>query len=217
MRFIFEQIRIGGDRNFAYLLGDREAGMGLLVDPAFSPETAVERARVQGLRITHILNTHGHQDHANGNAEAKALTGALVAGGAQHPGPLDLILRDGDRLAFGSYVLRVFEVPGHTTDHLAFLVEDLAIGLTGDHLFVGKVGGTQTEAQGRQEWASLQRLLAEWPEQTSIWPGHDYGARPSSTLALERAFNPFLAVPDVEAFLARKAEWSEFKAQYGLK
>jgi len=217
MRFIFEQIRIGGDRNFAYLLGDREAGMGLLVDPAFHPEVAVERAEAQGLRITHILNTHGHQDHANGNARARELTGGLVAGGAHHPGPLDLVLRDGERLPFGAYTLKVFEVPGHTQDHLAFLVEELAVGLTGDHLFVGKVGGTATEAEGRQEWESLQRLLRDWPEYTSIWPGHDYGARPSSTLALERAFNPFLAQPDVEAFLRLKTEWSGFKARHGLK
>lgn len=217
MRFIFEQIRIGGDRNFAYLLGDRDAGLGVLVDPAFHPEVAVERAQAQGLRITHILNTHGHHDHANGNTQAKAMTGAVVAGGQHHPGPLDVVLRDGDCLAFGAYSLRVFEVPGHTQDHLAFLVEGLDIGLTGDHLFVGKVGGTQTEAEGRQEWVSLQRLLKEWPKHASIWPGHDYGARPSSTLELERAFNPFLAVPDVEAFLKLKADWSGFKAQYGLK
>lgn len=217
MRFIFEQIRIGGDRNFAYLLGDREAGKGLLVDPAFHPEAAVERAQAQGLRITHILNTHGHHDHANGNAKAKAMTGALVAGGPQHPGPLDFTLRDGDRLSVGEFTMGVFEVPGHTLDHLAFLVEGLNVGITGDHLFVGKVGGTQTEAQARQEWASLRRLLVEWPEHTSIWPGHDYGARPSSTLALERAYNPFLAVPDVEAFLELKAQWSGFKAKHGLK
>jgi glyoxylase-like metal-dependent hydrolase (beta-lactamase superfamily II) len=98
MRFIFEQIRVGGDRNFGYLLGDREKGVGMLIDPSYTPEQLVERAQVQGLKITHILNTHGHADHANGNEGAKALTGALVAGGPGHPGPVDLTLRDGDRL-----------------------------------------------------------------------------------------------------------------------
>lgn len=217
MRFIFEQLRLGGDRNFAYLLGDREAGMGILVDPSYAPALAVERARVQGLQITHILNTHGHEDHTNGNREAKALTGAILAGGARPGGGLDQVLNDGDLIAFGGFTLRTWAVPGHCSDHLAFRVEGLNIGLTGDHLFVGKVGGTQNEGDARTEWDSLQRLLREWSEDTTIWPGHDYGARPSSTLALERQFNPFLACENVDAFIHLKAHWASFKAEHGLK
>lgn len=217
MRFIFEQIRVGGDHNCAYLLGDRELGVALTVDPAFQPEMVIERAQAQALQITHILNTHGHSDHANGNARAKALTGAQVLGGAGHPGPLDRVLQDGESVPFGCYRLKVFAVPGHSPDHLAFLVEDLAIGLTGDHLFVSRVGSTRNEAEARQEWASLQRLLREWPEHTTIWPGHDYGERPSSTLALERQFNPFLSAPDVKTFIAMKADWRNFKVRFGFK
>ena len=217
MRFIFEQIRVGGDRNFGYLLGDREAGVGVFIDPSYTPEALVERAQAQGLKITHILNTHGHADHANGNEGAKALTGALVAGGPGHPGPTDLTLKDGDRVPFGAYALRVWHVPGHYHDHLAFLVEGEDAGITGDLLFVGKVGGTQTAADGRTEWDSLQRLLRDWPDHTTIWPGHDYGARPSSTLAWERETNPFLACADAAAFIQLKAEWPEFKAKHGLK
>lgn len=217
MRFIFEQIRVGGDRNFGYLLGDREAGAGLLIDPSYAPEMLVERATAQGLRVTHVLNTHGHPDHTNGNEAAKALTGAQIAGGPKHPGPVDLSLGDGDVVAFGEYALRVWHVPGHHPDHLAFLVEGQEAALTGDLLFVGKVGGTQTEADGRAEWASLQRLLREWPEHTTIWPGHDYGARPSSTVAWEKRNNPFLLCADVEAFLEAKQAWPAFKATHGLR
>jgi len=217
MRFVFEQLRVGGDRNFGYLLGDREAGVGLLIDPSYTPEAVVERARAQGLTITHILNTHGHPDHTNGNEAAKALTGALVAGGPGHPGPVDLVLKDGDRVPFGTFSIRTWHVPGHHHDHLAFLVEGQDAAFTGDLLFVGKVGGTQTEADGRTEWDSLQRLLREWPEHTTIWPGHDYGARPSSTIAWERRTNPFLLCPDVAAFLRTKQEWAGFKARHGLR
>jgi glyoxylase-like metal-dependent hydrolase (beta-lactamase superfamily II) len=217
MRFIFEQVRVGGDRNFGYLLGDREAGEGLLVDPSFDPEAMVARAIAQGLRITAILNTHGHPDHSNGNARAQALTGAPILGGPGHPGPLERVLKDGERLALGGLHVGVWQVPGHCPDHLAFLVEEMAAGLTGDLLFVGKVGGTGGDADARIEWDNLQRLLQEWPEHTTIWPGHDYGARPSSTLAWERATNPFLLCREVEAFLRLKADWPSFKAQFGLK
>ncbi|MCE1205238.1 MAG: MBL fold metallo-hydrolase [Holophagaceae bacterium] len=217
MRFIFEQLRVGGDRNFGYLLGDREAGAGVVIDPSYTPEALLERALAQGLRINHILNTHGHPDHTNGNEVAKALTGASVAGGPGHPGPVDLTLRDGDRVAFGAFSIRTWHVPGHHRDHLAFLVEGQDAAFTGDLLFVGKVGGTQTEADGRAEWASLQRLLRDWSDHTTIWPGHDYGARPSSTVAWERRNNPFLLCADVEAFLEAKQSWAGFKARHGLR
>lgn len=217
MRFIFEQIRVGGDRNFGYLLGDREAGEALLIDPSFDPEALVARARAQGLRITHILNTHGHSDHSCGNAVAQARTGAPVAGGPGHPGPVDRVLRDGERLPFGAFHLLAWHVPGHCPDHMAFLVDEKAAGITGDLLFVGKVGGTSCDSDARAEWDSLQRLLHGWPEHTTIWPGHDYGARPSSTLAWERDTNPFLECADVNAFIRLKAQWAVFKAQHGLK
>ena len=217
MRFIFEQIRVGGDRNFGYLLGDREAGEGILIDPSYDPGSLVARAEGQKLHITQILNTHGHLDHSNGNAAAKALTGAPVLGGPGHPGPVDRVLQDGERIAFGCYHILAWHVPGHCPDHLAFLVEEMAAGITGDLLFVGKVGGTGSDSDARTEWDSLQRLLRDWPDHATIWPGHDYGARPSSTVAWERETNPFLRCENVAAFLRLKAQWADFKAQHGLK
>jgi hydroxyacylglutathione hydrolase len=217
MRFIFEQVRTGGDRNFGYLLGDRESGVALLIDPSPDPLPVVARAEAQGLEVALILNTHGHPDHTAGNAQAKALTGATVAGGPGHPGPLDRVLQEGERIPFGAFVLKVWHVPGHIPDHLAFLVEGMDAGITGDLLFVGKVGGTYSEQDGRTEWDSLQRLLAEWPGHATIWPGHDYGARPSSTMELERRTNPFLLCGDVEGFLRLKNEWAGFKGKHGLK
>ena len=216
MRFIFEQIRTGGDRNFGYLLGDREAGAGVLVDPSYDPARLVARAKAQGLRITTILNTHGHADHSNGNLEAHALTGAPVLGGPGHPGYVDGTLGDGERVAFGSFSLSALHVPGHCPDHLVFHVAEMDAVITGDILFVGKVGGTGSEADARTEWTSLQRILAAWPGTATVWPGHDYGARPSSTLAWERAANPFLQCRDVEEFIRLKAAWAGFKAANGL-
>lgn len=215
MQFIFEQLRTGGDRNFGYLIGDRKAGTCVLIDPSFSPEMLMERATAQGLRVTHILNTHGHSDHTNGNAVIRGATEAPVLGGSGSGS--DSLLEDGDIVSVGSYRIRTWAVPGHTPDHLAFFVDELCAGLTGDHLFVGKVGGTHSDADAKTEWDSLQRLLREWPPETTIWPGHDYGARPSSTMALERIGNPFLQCADVAAFLKLKEDWPAFKARHGLR
>lgn len=216
MDFVFEQIRVGGDRNFGYLVGDRKATVAAAVDPAFAPELFSERAAAQGLKITHILNTHGHSDHVNGNDRLKELTGAVVGAWKGSHVPHDLALDDGDTVEVGSLRLRVLFLPGHSPDHLVFHLAEQRVAITGDLLFVGKIGGTGTEEDARTEYASLERLLQELPDDTTIWPGHDYGCRPASTIALERLVNPFLHAPDYRSFLKLKADWADFKARHGL-
>lgn len=216
MNFIFEQIRTGGDRNLGYLVGDREAGRGALVDPSFDPERMVGRARAQGLEVEWILNTHGHADHTNGNARARDLTGAAVAAHAAATPRPDRALEDGDSLRVGSLTLRVLHVPGHADDHLLVHLREQRVALTGDLLFVGKIGGTGTEAAARAEHRSLERVLEALPDETTVWPGHDFGCRPASTIALEKATNPFLRCEDFRAFLKLKREWAAFKEEHGL-
>jgi glyoxylase-like metal-dependent hydrolase (beta-lactamase superfamily II) len=215
MSLIFEQIRSGGDRNFGYLLGDRNALAGVLIDPSYSPDVFVERARAQGLTITHVINTHGHPDHINGNERALQLTGAaLAAHPLLHP---SVTLNDGQTLAIGGLRLAVYHVPGHADDHLVLYESTHQLLITGDLLFVGKVGGTQTDADARTEWRSLQRLLSIIPNAATVWPGHDYGARPSSTIGLEKTSNPFLLCADEAAFLRLKTDWPHVKQRLGLK
>lgn len=218
MTFIFEQIRTGGDRNFGYLLGDREAKRGVLIDPSYAPEVLAQRAAEQGLTITHVINTHGHPDHINGNATACELTGApLAAFAASTLVSPDVGLADGDELSVGGLRLQFVHVPGHCPDHLLIYEPAWRILISGDLLFVGKVGGTRSDEDARTEWTSLQRLLDRVPDEATVWPGHDYGARPSSTMALERATNPFLRCESLPDFLELKANWPTVKRELGLK
>jgi len=215
MRLVFEQIRSGGDRNFGYVLGDRESRVGVLIDPSYSPEAFVERAQAQSLSITHVINTHSHPDHTNGNERALALTGAALAAHPMlHP---NVPLEDGATLSVGQLRLTGHHVPGHCPDHLVLYESVHRLLITGDLLFVGKVGGTQNDSDARIEWRSLQRLLTLVPDDTTVWPGHDYGARPSSTIGLEKTTNPFLLCDDEAAFLRLKAEWPQVKQRLGLK
>jgi hydroxyacylglutathione hydrolase len=217
MRVIFEQIRAGGDRNFGYLFGDRDTGEGILIDPSYSPEAFVERGHDQGLTITHIFNTHGHEDHINGNSQVKGATGARVAAHPKSPAQPDVPLADGHELQVGSLQFQFLYVPGHADDHVTIFETTNQILITGDLVFVGKVGGTRTDEDARVEWRSLQRVLASFPDTATVWPGHDYGARPSSTIALEKRTNPFLLCRDLDAFLTMKTEWPSFKKRHGLK
>ncbi|HXD17923.1 MAG TPA: MBL fold metallo-hydrolase [Vicinamibacterales bacterium] len=217
MQLVFEQIRAGGDRNFGYLLGDRDARQAVLIDPSYSPELFVTRAEEQGLAVTHVINTHGHEDHVNGNATATALTGAAIAAHPACPSCPGVAIADGDGLSVGSLRLQFMYVPGHAADHVTVYEARHNILITGDLMFVGKVGGTRTDEDARVEWDSLQRVLAAIPDAATVWPGHDYGARPSSTIALEKETNPFLRCADLAAFLQLKRDWADYKKRLGLK
>jgi glyoxylase-like metal-dependent hydrolase (beta-lactamase superfamily II) len=200
MRLVFEQIRTGGDRNFGYLLGDRDARQAVLIDPSYAPGLLVDRAR-----------------DINANDEAVALTGARVAAHRDVPTRVDLPLAGGDWLTIGALRLQFFYTPGHAADHLVVFEATHRLLLTGDLLFVGKVGGTRSDDDARTEWSSLQQLLQAVPDETTVWPGHDYGVRPSSTVALEKKTNPFLLCADADDFIRLKTGWAEFKKRNGLK
>ena len=217
MQLIFEQIRTGGDRNFGYLLGDRNAKQAILVDPSYSPETLIARAKDQELAITHIVNSHGHGDHTNGNERAKALTGALIAAHPDAPDAPDVKLQDEQELALGALRLKFWHAPGHCDDHLAVYEQTNQLLITGDLLFVGKIGGTSNARDARVEWNSLRRLLQLLPDSATVWPGHDYGARPASTIGIEKRNNPFLLCADLPAFNRLKDDWPIFKKTHGLK
>src|SRR5688572_8572700 len=215
MELIFEQIRSGGDRNFGYLLGDRASKQAVLVDPSYSPDQFVERAREQALTVTHIMNTHSHPDHVNGNDRAVELTGAPIAA---HPAMQPAVpLSDGGTLPVGSLRLTTLHVPGHCADHVVLYEPTHRLLMTGDLIFVGKVGGTRSDEDARIEWHSLQKVLSAIPDEATVWPGHDYGARPSSTIALERQTNPILRCRDVDEFLALKRDWAAYKKRLGLR
>ncbi|MGE3401680.1 MAG: MBL fold metallo-hydrolase [Vicinamibacterales bacterium] len=218
MILVFEQLRTGGDRNLGYLLGDRDAGKCVLIDPSYTPGALVQRAADQKLAVTCIINTHGHPDHINGNDEAKRLTGAPLAALAGSPFVTpDIGLGDRQELRVGSLKLEFLHVPGHCPDHVVIYEPSWKLLITGDILFVGKVGGTSNDEDALTEWQSLQRIMERVPDDATVWPGHDYGVRPVSTMGLERATNPFLRCAEAEDFIALKRDWPSFKQRLGLK
>ena len=217
MHFIFEQIRTGGDRNFAYLLGNGYSKEAVVIDPSYQPEHVVDRAKAQGLNVALIINTHGHEDHTNGNRVVQELTGAKIAAYKGSSIKNDRGLEDGQVLNIAHNLsLRILYTPGHCEDHIVIFVEEHDIAITGDHLFVGKIGGTSTKEHAKEQYDHLHRLYQELPLHTTIWPGHDVGCRPSSTLALEKISNPFICAENFQAFLDIKADWSSIKRSKGL-
>ena len=145
------------------------------------------------------------------------LTGAPVAAHRDSPAQPNLPLADGQQLVVGTLDLTFLHTPGHCDDHLIIHERSYGILITGDLLFVGKVGGTKSDEDARTEWNSLQRVLDTVPDECTVWPGHDYGVRPSSTIGIEKKSNPFLLCRDVASFIAFKTDWPDFKICHGLK
>ena len=88
--------------------------------------------------------------------------------------------------------------------------------ITGDTLFVGKVGGTGFGDDAKEEFESLHQKILTLPDETEVWPGHDYGAAPHSTVGNERQTNPFLQRSDFEGFVDLKRNWLAYKKEHGI-
>jgi hydroxyacylglutathione hydrolase len=234
----------------SYLVGCPSSKEALIIDPNRSIDQYLRGAAEENLRIAHVTETHIHADFVSGARELAQRTGAQLylsrAGGRDWQyeygnGAGATLLDDGSRFAVGEVRLQVLHTPGHTPEHLTFLVTDNAAAsepmgaLTGDFLFVGDVGrpdlleraarvrGTMEEG-ARQLFRSLQRFRS-LPEYLQIWPGHGagsacgkaLGAVPQSTLGYEQRFNWAFGVLDeaefVRAVLAGQPEPPRYFAE----
>lgn len=209
-----KQFRTGGDRNFGYLVADEQNGQAFVVDPSNNPAMIVKDAREQGFTIRYVFCTHGHYDHTNGNDEIARLTGrAPLLYGSVCP-DTGIRVEDGSVFPLGDLEVRIIHTPGHTTDSMCLYADDALF--TGDTLFVGKVGGTGFGADAEEEFYSLHEKLMILPENTRVFPGHDYGAAPQSTVGEEKKTNPFLIQPDLDAFVDLKRNWAAYKKAHGI-
>ena len=191
--------------NFAYLLGCEETRTAALIDPCFEPDRLVTNAKELGYRVEWVINTHGHHDHVNGNDCAIELTGAKVAAHSKAIFHVNRYLNHGETLQVGNITVEVLHTPGHAHDSVC-LVADKHL-FTGDTLFVGECGRTDLPgSDSRQMYHSLFEVLAVVPNTAIVWPGHDYGPHPSSTMGDERRSNYVLEPRSLEEFVAFMAE-----------
>jgi hydroxyacylglutathione hydrolase len=162
--------------NYGFLLHDPETGATATIDTPDAGRILSEAAK-KGWTITHIWNTHWHQDHAGGNAEIVAATGAEVLGPAEIArigAAPRRVLKDGDTVELGSLTAKVIETPGHTLGHIAYHLADHRIAFVGDTLFA--LGcGRLFEGTPAQMWDSLSKLRA-MPDDTVIYCAHEYTA-----------------------------------------
>jgi glyoxylase-like metal-dependent hydrolase (beta-lactamase superfamily II) len=213
------QMELGPMQNFVYLVGDREAGECVVVDPAWEIDTIVRTAETDGMRIVGALVTHTHPDHVGGD-----LFGMDIPGAAQllervrakvyvHAAEREILrgfgsdvarVEAGTELPVGRLTVTFIHTPGHTPGSQCFLVDGRLI--SGDTLFINACGRTDLPGGDPAEMhRSLTQRLTRLPDDTILLPGHNYGGE-ASTIGDEKRRNPFMRLglgPFLQAMGAR--------------
>ncbi|HYY13623.1 MAG TPA: MBL fold metallo-hydrolase [Chthoniobacterales bacterium] len=224
MSLVFKTIHTEGIAELSYLLGDDDEGVAAVFDPRPDCDIYVEMAREIGVAITHIFETHIHADLVSGSRElcARVESAQIYSsheGGAEYGFEHEPV-KDGDRFTFGETLVTARHTPGHTPEHISYLLSDVDLAdepwgiLTGDSLFVSSagrpdlLGEKHTKQLAEQQFRTLRNFYLKLPDHVMIFPNHgagspcgaDIGARLSSTIGYERKFNKFLQFDDVTSF-----------------
>jgi len=207
----------------SYLVGDTDSGVAAVVDPQWDIDPYLRLARLHGVRIAHVLETHNHADHVSGHGRLARASGATIhiheLAAAEYPHEA---FADGWTLALGEGAsVEAIHTPGHRPEHTSFLLRDASRGgdpwavLTGDSLFVGDVARPDLAVEPREGaidiFRSLHERLLALPEECEVWPGHLGGSlcgssgidlKTCSTIGFERRHNRALAFASEEEFVA---------------
>lgn len=185
---MFKHFLTSANEGNAFILACDETREAILVDVGeFEPEI-VAFVETESLNLSKIFITHDHYDHSGGLQEAMDRFGAAVYAGSAHPGGCQATrTAHGDIIEIGSLIGKVIATPGHTPDMLCLAFPEMVF--TGDALFAGSVGGTSSPGAAKTQLDAIRKHLFSLPPETEIHPGHG----PSSTVAIESQYNPFLS------------------------
>jgi glyoxylase-like metal-dependent hydrolase (beta-lactamase superfamily II)/rhodanese-related sulfurtransferase len=202
---IFRQLFDSASGTYSYILASRLGGEALIIDPVLEKvERYLQLMQELDLRLVKAVDTHLHADHITGLGALRDRTRCITVMGEQSK--VDVVsmrVGDGDRLRVEGLNLEVLYTPGHTDDSYSFLLGDRVF--TGDTLLIRGTGRTDFQnGSARAQYESLQRLL-RLPDETLVFPAHDYKGETVSTIGEEKRFNPRLQVKGVDEYAALMA------------
>jgi len=203
---------LGPFQVMTYLVACPETREAVIIDPAGEEDKILALVQTQGVIVKYILNTHGHSDHVLGNPKLKEVLNVPVCMheaddrffsdpsvrekssqelGLPPPDPADIRLKNEDVIKVGTLDIKVIHTPGHTPGSVCYLIDGNLF--CGDTLFVGAVGRTDLIGGSLETLLeSLEKKLIVLPKETVVWPGHDYGDTPTSTIGREMEENPYI-------------------------
>jgi hydroxyacylglutathione hydrolase len=196
------QFLVGQMANFTYILVDEETGEALVIDPSWDLEKIFYTLKKNSWKLEYIINTHSHFDHVLGNEQVAAATGAKIIQHNTSPLEKQIPVDDGETIKLGKIQIRVLHTPGHSKDSICLVANEEMV-FTGDTLFVGNCGRTDLPGSDPAEmYHSLLDKVATLDESLIVYPGHDYGPTPTSTIDAQKKTNFVLQPRSKKDFLA---------------
>jgi hydroxyacylglutathione hydrolase len=213
----FKQIEMGPMQNFVYLIGSMETRKVAVVDAAWEIDEILRLAAQDDMEISHAFVTHTHPDHVGGRfagvdiegvtellskCKAKVVVHKTEAEFLKELSPSDVIKAEsGDKINVGGIEIQLLHTPGHTPGSQCFLVDNKIV--SGDTLFIGACGRVDLPGSDpEQMYYSLTQKLMALPEDTILFPGHNYAAQSQATLGEQKKTNPYLRFTSLKQFLA---------------
>ena len=194
---IFRQWFEPDSSTWTYLLACPQSGKTALIDPVLETvERDLQNLKAMGLTLDFAVDTHLHADHLTGSRKLKALAGSKICGAAMDELPCtDIGLQEGEPLRVGTIEIQPLHTPGHTDTHHAFLVDTPVQKMlfSGDALLIDACGRTDFQSGDAGElWDSIHQKFFTLPDETLVYPGHDYEGRQVSSIGQEKNRNPRL-------------------------
>lgn len=190
---IFRQLFDQESCTYTYLLADRQSGEAVLIDTVFE-QSRRDRAMLEelGLKLVHVIDTHCHADHVTAAWLLKQQTGCAIGiSAASGVEGADNYFNNGDKIEFGKRYLTARATPGHTSGCLTYVLDDESKAFTGDTLLIRGCGRSDfQQGNARTLYRSIKQQVLSLPEQTMLFPAHDYRGLTASTVAEEKRFNP---------------------------
>jgi hydroxyacylglutathione hydrolase len=187
------QIEVGPMSNFSYIIADDDSKFAAIVDPSWDLEKILTILEKENWQAKMIINTHNHFDHIQGNEQIADATGAPILQYARSSHEANHVkVKDGEKIKLGNTIITVLHTPGHSKESICLLVDDRFV-FTGDTLFVESCGRIDLAGGDVVEmYDSLLNKIRSLNDELIVYPGHNYGSSPWSTIGKEKINNPTL-------------------------
>jgi glyoxylase-like metal-dependent hydrolase (beta-lactamase superfamily II) len=199
---LFRQLFDTKSSTYTYLIASAKGREALIIDPVEeNVDEYVNHLKELDLKLVKVIDTHIHADHVTGASKLKNNTNCSTVMGENSPAEtVDIRLKDEETIEIDQLKIKALYTPGHTSDSYSFLMNNYLF--SGDTLLINGTGRTDFQnGSSKDAYNSLFKKLLKLPEETILYPGHDYNGKKSSTIGNEKKFNPRLQVDSVDQYI----------------
>ena len=199
---IFKQIFDKNTSTYTYIIGSRKGSEALIIDPVLeNVDQYINILNTLKLKLVKVIDTHIHADHVTGASKLKKETSCTIIMGEQSPSEVvEIKIKDQELIKIEELELKAIYTPGHTSDSYSFLMKDRVF--SGDALLINGTGRTDFQnGSAEDSYKSIFNRLLKLPENTLLYPAHDYNGKKVSTIGIEKKLNPRLQVSNIREYV----------------